>query len=157
MPFLRNILITLMVVAITSVVDSRALEADSAPVYRAGDIMEVRIIRAIDGDSIVIEAHGMRTTVRLLGIDCPEYKESGGPEAYEFTREWLNEVNGHVRLEMEAQRFDRYDRLLAYVWKGSRMLNEDLLVAGHARIRWLKPGYIHHDRLVRAGRQGEHS
>jgi endonuclease YncB( thermonuclease family) len=31
----------------------------------------VRVLRAIDGDTIVVRAHGQTDTVRILGVDTP--------------------------------------------------------------------------------------
>jgi micrococcal nuclease len=76
--------------------------------------------------------------VRLLGIDTPETVkpnapvEPWGPEATEFTKRLTAE--GNVRLELDKRRIDRYGRSLAYVYVGDRLLNEELVRAGLARV-----------------------
>lgn len=93
-----------------------------------------RVVRVIDGDTLLFE-RGVR--VRLIGADTPETVKPGapvepwGPEATEFTREFIGD--GHVRLQFDRERKDRYGRFLAYVWVGEQMLNEELIRAGLAR------------------------
>ena len=90
--------------------------------------------RVIDGDTIVISG-GVH--VRLLGVDTPETKrphtpvQPFGPEASEFTR---SHVDGRrVRLEFDKERYDKYDRVLAYVYLDDWFLNEELIRAGLGR------------------------
>ena len=91
--------------------------------------------RAVDGDTLLL-ANDAR--VRLLGIDTPETVRPGhpvepwGPEASAFTKAFVS--GGHVRLELDRERIDRYGRFLAYVWVDEKLLNEELLRAGLARV-----------------------
>jgi len=101
------------------------------PVPQAGD---VRVRRVVDGDTLLME-NGDR--VRLIGVDTPETKrpdfpvEVFGPEASEFTRQ---RVEGKlVRLELDKERTDQYGRVLAYVYVGNSLLNEEILRAGLGR------------------------
>lgn len=113
----------------------------SAPA-RPTQLREVQVWRVIDGDTLEL-VDG--TKVRLIGVDTPELAHSGHPteplaeEAAWFTKQFL--ATGPVRLELDPyERQDRFGRLLAYVWVGDRMLNEQLLLAGLARAR-LEFGY----------------
>ena len=97
------------------------------------------VVRVVDGDTILF-APQMR--VRLIGVNAPESVkpdhpvEPFGPESSQFTRDFL--AGGTARLEFDREKLDQYDRFLAYVWVGNRMLNEELLRAGLAR--W-EPNY----------------
>lgn len=92
------------------------------------------VVRVVDGDTILFAPH-MR--VRLIGVNAPESVkpdspvEPFGPEASEFTREFLR--GRTARLEYDRERVDQFNRYLAYVWVGDQMLNEALLRAGLAR------------------------
>lgn len=92
-----------------------------------------RVERVVDGDTLVL---ANRARVRLIGADTPETVrpnhpvEPWGPEATEFTRKFVNA--GRVRLEFDGPRKDKYDRFLAHVWVGDRMLEEELIRAGLA-------------------------
>lgn len=94
---------------------------------------EYRVRRAVDGDTLLLE-DGQR--VRLIGVDTPESVkpdtpvEPWGPEASNFTKQFLREARNTVRLEFDRERTDDYGRLLAYVYAGERMLNEELLRQG---------------------------
>lgn len=94
--------------------------------------------RVVDGDTLLL-ANGAR--VRLQGIDTPETVaedrpvEAWGPEASQFTKEFIARSGGHVRLTFSLERRDRFDRYLAFAWNGDQMLNEELIRAGLARAR----------------------
>lgn len=94
--------------------------------------------RVVDGDTLVLVG-GAR--VRLIGADTPETVkpnhpvEPFGPEATEFTKSFVNDAAGEVRLQMDKERKDRFDRFLAYIFSGDRMLNEELIRAGLATAR----------------------
>jgi len=94
----------------------------------------VLVERVIDGDTLLLAD---QTRIRLLGVDTPETKrpdspiEPFGPEAYAFTR--LHVEGRLVRLEFDKERYDRYGRVLAYVYLGDWFLNEELIRAGMGR------------------------
>ncbi len=91
--------------------------------------------RAVDGDTLLLSNSAR---VRLLGIDTPETVrpdspvEPFGPEASAFTKRFVS--GGRVRITLDRERIDRYGRFLAYVWVGDRLLNEELVRAGLARV-----------------------
>lgn len=92
--------------------------------------------RVDDGDTLLLVN---RARVRLIGVDTPETVkpdwpvERFGPEASEFTRRFVDEAGGMLRLEFDLERTDRYGRFLAYAFGGQRMLNEELIRAGLGR------------------------
>jgi len=100
-----------------------------------------------DGDTITVDGVGV---VRLIGIDCPEKEESDRDWKFlrlgscdwqalrhvaQSARQRTKELCLHqvVQLQTGEERFDRYGRLLAYVWlPDGRMLNQLLLEEGQA-------------------------
>jgi micrococcal nuclease len=94
--------------------------------------------RVVDGDTLLL-ASGAR--VRLQGIDTPETVaqdrpvERWGPEASQFTKDFIQRAGRRVRLTFSLERKDRHDRFLAFVWDGNVMLNEELVRAGLANAR----------------------
>jgi endonuclease YncB( thermonuclease family) len=101
-----------------------------------------RVIRVIDGDTIVIRpleaTKRPRYTVRLIGIDSPERspKECGANLATDNARR-LAPRGRRVLLKTDPTQpmFDRYDRLLAYVRLPSgRQLNRAQVAAGWAKV-----------------------
>jgi micrococcal nuclease len=110
--------------------------ASSAPEALAEGMYQVR--RVVDGDTLLLVS-GAR--VRLQGIDAPETVregfavESWGPQASQFTKEFIDRAGHRVRLTFGVERKDQYDRFLAFVWDGDVMLNEELVRAGLADAR----------------------
>lgn len=96
------------------------------------------VARVVDGDTLLL-ASGAR--VRLQGLDTPEtvkpeHKvEAWGPEASQFTKDFVQRAGHRVRLTFSLERKDRYERFLAFVWNGNVMLNEELIRAGLAYAR----------------------
>ena len=90
--------------------------------------------RVVDGDTLLLKG-GVR--VRLIGVDTPESVKPNSPveplglEAAEFTRSQVEKRT--VRLEFDRERRDRYQRILAYVYLGDTLLNEELIRAGFSR------------------------
>jgi micrococcal nuclease len=91
----------------------------------------------VDGDTIHVSGVG---TVRLIGVDTPETRhpdrgqECFGAEATVRMSELLP-AGESVRLAYDQDRRDRFDRVLAYVYRGADELfiNADLVRTGHAR------------------------
>jgi micrococcal nuclease len=94
-----------------------------------------RVARVVDGDTLKLVNH--KESIRLIGVDTPETVKRNcpvqpwGPEATQFTKDFV--AGGAIRLEYDGDTRDKYGRILAYVWVGDRMLNEELLRAGLAR------------------------
>ena len=129
----------------------------------------ILVKRAVDGDTLLLES-GER--VRLIGIDTPEMHESKklyrdserskqdiktiqdlGKRAAEFTR---NLVEGkRVRLEFDVDRYDKYKRLLAYVYLVSdgTFVNAKIIEEGYASVMTYPPNVLHTDEFVKLYRQ----
>lgn len=85
-----------------------------------------------DGDSIAVRAiaDGRQVKVRILGVDCPEYRQPYGKEAAEFVRALLP-IGATV--EVWDDRLDRYGKMLAEVTTpDGKNLIDELLKAGLA-------------------------
>lgn len=134
---------------------------------------DIRVKRVIDGDTLQIET-GER--VRLIGIDTPEmhisdklYRDSQrtkqdirtiqelGRRAYEFIR---NLVEGkRVSLEFDVEKYDKYGRLLAYVYlKDGTFVNAKIVEEGYASLLTIPPNVKYADlflRLYQEARQNQ--
>ena len=93
-------------------------------------------IRAVDGDTLVVDLNGTREKVRLIGVDTPETVHPSKPvqhfgkEASAFTK-WMA-AGKKVRLEYDGQKRDRYGRLLAYVYlQDGTFLNAEIIRQGY--------------------------
>jgi micrococcal nuclease len=133
---------------------------------RAGDVRQptppptlehALVVRVVDGDTIDVEVDGRRQRVRLIGIDTPELHESGklerlargsserrssiqalGRVADAYTRRALLEHG--VGLSYDVEHFDRWHRVLAYIWlDDGTLFNAQLLRDGMATLLTIPP------------------
>jgi micrococcal nuclease len=100
------------------------------------------VVEVVDGDTLVVDVDGPgadRESLRLIGIDTPESvatdrpNECFGKEASSQLADLVPEGTPlHVERDVEAR--DRYDRLLAYVYRASdgAFVNHDLVAHGFA-------------------------
>lgn len=116
----------------------------------------VRVVRVVDGDTIVVALGGRDVRVRLIGVDTPETKHPSvgvqcfGPEASRYLE---NLVEGkRVRLVYDVDRLDRYGRTLAYVYLGRAFVNLELVRRGYATILTIPPNVAHADEFLAAQR-----
>ena len=96
------------------------------------------MIRAVDGDTIVVRIDGRDEYVRYIGVDTPETVKPDTPvQCYGLAGERLQPptlVEGEtVRLVFDSERRDVYGRLLAYVYLGDDFVNAELVRRGYAR------------------------
>jgi micrococcal nuclease len=114
--------------------------------------------RVVDGDTIRVRtADGRRERVRLIGIDTPETKDPRRPvqcfgkEASAYTARLLP-PGTPVRLERDVELRDRYDRLLAYVYRArdGTFVNAALARDGYARPLTIPPNVAQADEFVAA-------
>ena len=98
------------------------------------------------------------TRVRLIGIDTPETvhpdfgDECYGEEASRFT-ERLVRPGDALRLVFDVERFDRYGRLLAYVYRAADDLfvNARIVARGYAYVETVPPNVASRRAVPAAG------
>lgn len=97
----------------------------------------VTVLRIIDGDTLVVKINNEEETVRLIGIDTPETKDSRkevecfGNEATGRAEELLK--NRKVKLESDNTQDNRdiYNRLLRYIYlEDGTLVNKKLIEEG---------------------------
>ena len=87
----------------------------------------VKVIQAIDGDTIVI-AGGYH--VRYIGVDAPEKGEAYYLESTKINKELIE--GKMVRLEKDITEKDKYGRLLRYVYVDDIFVNAEVVRLGYA-------------------------
>ncbi len=96
-------------------------------------VLEAKVTRVNDGDSIEVELASGKARVRMSGIDTPEYDQPYGSQASAAMKTLLP-VGSTVELEVVTQ--DAFNRMVATVWlvaDGKRVnLNETMIREGHA-------------------------
>lgn len=117
-----------------------------------------RVIRIIDGDTIVVNNGSKNEKVRFIGINTPETVDPKSPierygkEASAFTRRMLE--GKKVRLEYDIQQRDKYLRLLAYVYlENGQMFNRMLVEEGYAQAMTVPPNIKYQQDFIRLERK----
>jgi micrococcal nuclease len=121
-----------------------------------------RVVRVVDGDTILVAVGGREERVRYIGVDTPESVKPGTPvqcyakRASAFNKKLLS--GRTVRLVQDAEARDRYGRLLAYVYRepDGLFVNAELARGGYARTLTIAPNVRYAARfraLAEAARQ----
>lgn len=136
----------------SSVQTQNELKSESYSDFERAIIKDIK-----DGDTIEVEfSDGRIETVRLLLVDTPESVKPNTPvqpfgkEASDYIRKTL--IKGNVvEIEKGKEERDKYNRLLAYVWKDGELINELLVRKGLARIAYVyEPNAKYLDKLRKA-------
>ncbi|MFH1355256.1 MAG: thermonuclease family protein [Candidatus Omnitrophota bacterium] len=142
------------------------------PVNKVSGYSDILVKRVIDGDTIQLIT---QERVRLIGIDTPEMHESSklyrdskssgrdietikelGRKAYKFTRELVE--GKQVSLEFDIEKYDRYKRLLAYVYlQDGTFVNAEIVKAGYASLMTFPPNVKYADLFLKLSRQARES
>lgn len=133
---------------------------------------EEMIVRdVVDGDTLRVRYHGASRLLRLIGIDAPEnapnekakkqVRRSGidihrilflGRRAHLAVKDLVHR-NSVVTVEFDAARFDKFGRVLAYVFlPDNTMLNEEIVRLGYARLLTWPPNTRYVNRLKQAAK-----
>ncbi len=110
----------------------------SAATATQAQVQTVRVIRVVDGDTVVVStAESLNLKVRLQGIDAPECGMPFGPQAQRFLEQL---VLGRT-VQMTTTGRDRYGRTVATLAMGEHDVGFALLQAGFA---WHDSRYDRH-------------
>jgi len=113
----------------------------------AGVPDEGKVIRVIDGDTVVIQGGHH---IRYIGIDTPEKGDPYYAEATGYNKALVDSRT--VRLETDVTDRDKYGRSLRYVYVGNIFVNLELVKHGYAEVypRDTFPDNKHYDVLKEA-------
>ena len=102
---------------------------------------DARVVRVIDGDTLVVSSSEFSGRVRLIGVNAPEISKSEC-----FAQEAKSALYGlvygrFVSLSTDRGRFDKYGRLLAYVSVGGTDVNVWLARNGFVKYMFVAPNF----------------
>jgi len=125
-----------------------------------GRTERARVVRIVDGDTIIVDRGRGNERLRYIGIDTPETVKPDTPVAWmgpQATAANQALVAGReVVLERDVSETDKYDRLLRYVWlesdAGWLMVNVALLRRGVAQVTTYPPDVAYVERFLQAQR-----
>jgi micrococcal nuclease len=126
----------------------------------SGRTEAARLVRVVDGDTLIVDRGHGQERLRYIGMDTPETVEPGvavqpfGPQASEANRRLIG--GRALVLEADVSAVDRYGRLLRNVWirDGLRwaMIGLELVADGYARLETVPPDVKYAAVLLAAGR-----
>lgn len=112
-----------------------------------------KVVKVVDGDTLIATVKGKEEKIRLIGIDTPESVHrdplKNSPEgliASSFTEDTL--LGKEILLEFDVQERDPYGRLLAYIWLEDQLFNEMLTEEGYAQMATFPPNVKYKDRFL---------
>ncbi len=129
------------------------------------------VVKIVDGDTFKAAWNGDTVTIRLCGVDTPESKKNAkakkdalrsGQDIQLITNlgkrstlylKHIMPVGSHVTFEFDVRERDRYGRLLAYVYLGKQMVNEQLVKDGYATTMTIAPNVKYAERFRNAERE----
>lgn len=87
------------------------------------------VISVPDGDSLVVQSQGVKTRVRMFGVDAPEKDQPFAADSRAFSKSRLR----HQRVNVEVKRRDHYGRVVGVVrLADGTIFQEELLKKGYA-------------------------
>ena len=156
----RSLLVVAALTVLSALSSSLVRSSGHAPGSHAERPQQDTVVRrVVDGDTVTL-ADGR--LVRYIGIDTPEVRRRIGgrwvkdPEPFGEAATEANRrlVEGRaVRLESDVQTHDRFGRLLAYVYTGDLMVNEELLRQGYAQPLTIPPNVRYVQRFRAAAEE----
>jgi micrococcal nuclease len=148
--------VALVLLALVVVFAARARSDGDGGGGSAGGDGQASVVRVVDGDTVAVRVGGREETVRLIGIDTPETVDPRSPvecfgqEASDRAKALLPEGTG-VRLVADVEARDRYDRLLAYVYRDDgTFVNLALVEDGYASVATYPPNVAHTSEFTAA-------
>lgn len=102
------------------------------------------VTRVVDGDTIVVNIKGEDVKVRLIGVNTPESvsndESKNCDEGVTASNYMKNMLTGQsVYLEYDVEQYDKYGRVLAYVYWNNTMVNRMLIMNGYATTMKIAP------------------
>jgi micrococcal nuclease len=122
---------------------------------QAGEALpKAQVIEVNDGDTVTLRLNDKVYRTRLIGIDAPEMgQRPWGGRAKKNLIELMEHTAWTVFVETDVVKYDKYDRLLAYLWTThDELINERMLLDGYAVLFTIQPNSKYVDRFKKAQR-----
>lgn len=110
----------------------------------------VGYIEANDGDTARFMIDGENVKCRFIAIDTPEITSNDpfSVEARDYTRNRLeNAKNIKLAIDKNSDEYDKFDRLIVWVFVDDDLLQKELVVQGLAKVKYIYGDYKYVDEL----------
>lgn len=114
------------------------------------EVQEVKVIDVVDGTTIIVPYAGNTISCAYIGVSTPESENplrSTIPRARQFNEDLV--AGRTVRLEFDEQRYDKYGRLLAYVYCDDVFVNAELIRRGYGSVMIISPNTRHAEHFLK--------
>ena len=125
------------------------------------NLKKAKVLNVIDGDTLYVQYNGKKEKIRFIGIDTPESVNPDesknckqGVIASKYTKSQIKEGQ-IVFLEFDEEKYDKYNRMLAYVWLKDKsdniesdMINAKLLSVGYAKTLTIEPNIKYKSNFI---------
>ena len=108
----------------------------------------VEFVKCVDGDTFRVIINDTEHLVRMIAIDTPELAKNENKAEYyanEASNYTCNKLKNAKKIELEydnnSDKVDKYDRILAWVYVDGKLLQEDLVRNGYAKVAYLYDDY----------------
>lgn len=112
----------------------------------------VEFVKVIDGDTAYFKINDEEVKCRFLAIDTPELT-SNDPYAKEATELTLNALENaksiKLGIDLKSDEYDKYERMLVWVFVDNVLLQEELVSNGLAKVRYVYDDYKYADKLYK--------
>lgn len=87
-------------------------------------------------------ARGLQVKIRLAGIDAPEMKTEAGKAAkialVKMLPQDMTVEAAQDYYDKKPDCWDRYGRMVGWLWVNDRLINEEMVDTEHAQVRYLR-------------------
>lgn len=125
-----------------------------------GERYSVTLVECVDGDTAWFNVDGVKTKVRFLFIDTPESTKEVQPygkEASDYVEKRLkNAKKIELETNLDGDQYDKYDRMLAWIFVDGELLQEDIARNGYVK-KYYDYGYdyTYKDQIIKADEQAK--
>jgi micrococcal nuclease len=112
--------------------------------------LEAKVIEVIDAATIIVSYNGHPSSCLYIGVSAPESENplsSISLEARKFNKNLMEGKN--VRLEFDEQKYDKYGRLLAYVYCDDVFVNAEVIRQGYGSVMIVPPNTRHAEYFLK--------
>ena len=120
----------------------------------ASNKFDVKLDKCVDGDTAKFLINGESKTVRFLSINAPEIQhddvmeEFYGNESSEYTCKLLKRSSSiKLQYDPKSDKFDKYGRVLAWVFIDDELLQKKLVSKGYAEVKYVYDDYLYSEEL----------
>ena len=128
-------------------------EVELPPCYIKVPNVKEKVVfsKCSDGDTAWFKINGEEKKVRFLAIDTPEVGDNPEPFGKEASNYTCNTLKNAKEIYLEydgaSDKEDKYGRVLAFVYVDGKLLEQELIEKGLAKVAYIYGDYEHVDEL----------